>query len=98
MSVVRDFHLIVVEYNSVVSVVRYFILIVVKENGPASIVREMILVVRVKLHSESCQRFHLMVVKEDRVVSVVSEEKQRTERNPIFHFNSGEVKQHSVCS
>ena len=52
----------------------------------------MILVVRVKLHSESYQRFHLMVVKEDRVVSVVSEEKQRTERNPIFHFNSGEVK------
>ena len=55
----------------------------------------MILVVRVKLHSESYQRFHLMVVKEDRVVS---EEKQRTERNPIFHFNSDEVKQRSVCS
>ena len=29
------------------------------------------------------------------VVSVVSEEKQRSERSQIFHFNSSEVKQRS---
>ena len=37
-----------------------------------SIVRDFISVLRVKLHSESCQRFHLMVVKENSVVYVVS--------------------------
>ena len=37
-----------------------------------SIVRDFISVLRVKLHSESGQRFHLMVVKENSVVYVVS--------------------------
>ena len=37
-----------------------------------SIVRDFTSVLRVKLHSESCQRFHLMVVKENSVVYVVS--------------------------
>ena len=37
-----------------------------------SIVRDFISVLRVKLHSDSCQRFHLMVVKENSVVYVVS--------------------------
>ena len=37
-----------------------------------SIVRDFISVLRVKLHSESCQGFHLMVVKENSVVYVVS--------------------------
>ena len=31
-------------------------------------------------------------------MSVVTEEKQRSERSPIFHLNSSEVKQRSVCS
>ena len=31
-------------------------------------------------------------------MSVISEEKQCTERSQIFHFNSSEVKQRSECS
>ena len=31
-------------------------------------------------------------------MSVVSEEKQRSERSQIFHFNTNEVKQRSECS
>ena len=42
--------------------------------------------------------FHLRLVKQNSVVSVVNEEKQHSERCPIFHFNSSEVKQRSVCS
>ena len=41
--------------------------------------------------------FHLIVVKFS-VMSAVSEEKQRSERSQIFHFNSSEVKQRSECS
>ena len=36
--------------------------------------------------------FHSIVVKLNSVMSVVSEEKQRSERSQIFHFNSGESK------
>ena len=36
--------------------------------------------------------FILTVVKKDSVGSVVCEEKQRSERSQIFHFNSSEVK------
>ena len=32
------------------------------------------------------------------VVSVVSEEKQRSDLSQIFHFNSSKVKQFSGCS
>ena len=42
--------------------------------------------------------FFLIVVKKGSIVSVVSEEKQRSERSQIFHFNSSEVKQRSDCS
>ena len=37
--------------------------------------------------------FILTVVKKDSVVSVVSEDKQYSERSQIFHFNSSKVKQ-----
>ena len=37
-------------------------------------------------------------MKKNSVVSVVSEEKQRSERSQIFHFNSSEVKQRSERS
>ena len=37
-------------------------------------------------------------VKKNSVVSIDSEEKQRSERSQIFHFNSSEVKQGSECS
>ena len=30
-------------------------------------------------------------------MTVVSEEKQRSDRSPIFHSNSSEVKQRNVC-
>ena len=40
----------------------------------------------------------LIVVKENSVVSVVSEEEQSTEHSQISHFNSSEVKQRSECS
>ena len=36
--------------------------------------------------------FILIAVKQNIVVSVVNEEKQRSERSQIFHFNSGESK------
>ena len=36
--------------------------------------------------------FFLIVVKKGSIVSVVSEEKQRSERGQIFHFNSSESK------
>ena len=39
--------------------------------------------------------FILIAVKQDSVVSVVNEEKQRSECSQIFHSNSSEVKQHS---
>ena len=31
-------------------------------------------------------------------MSVVSDEKERSEHSPIFHFNSREIKQGSECS
>ena len=37
-------------------------------------------------------------MKKNSAMSVVSEEKQRSERSEIFHFNSSEVKQRSECS
>ena len=42
--------------------------------------------------------FHLIVVKQNIVVSVVSDENQRSERSQIFHFNGSEVKQRSERS
>ena len=42
--------------------------------------------------------FHIIVAIKNTVVSVVSEEKQRSECSPIFHFNSTEVKQRSERS
>ena len=42
--------------------------------------------------------FILTVVKKDRVVSVVSKVKQRSERSHIFYSNSSEVKQSSERS
>ena len=42
--------------------------------------------------------FISIVVKKNSVVSVVSEEKLRSERSQIFHFNSSEEKQCSECS
>ena len=42
--------------------------------------------------------FILIVVKQNIVGSVVNEEKQRSERSQIFHFNTSEVKQISDCS
>ena len=42
--------------------------------------------------------FHLIVVEKDSVVSVFSEEKQRSEHSQIFPFNSSEVKQRSEYS
>ena len=37
-------------------------------------------------------------MKKNSVVSVVSEEEQRSECNQIFHFNSSQVKHRSECS
>ena len=37
-------------------------------------------------------------MKKNGLVSVVSEEKQRSERSQIFHFNSSEIKQRSECN
>ena len=42
--------------------------------------------------------FILIVVKKNYVGSVLSEEKQRSERGQIFHFDSSEVKQPSEFS
>ena len=42
--------------------------------------------------------FILTVVKKGRVVSVVSEVKQRSKRNQIVHFNSSEVRQYTERS
>ena len=42
--------------------------------------------------------FFLIVVKKGSIVSVVSEEKQRSERSQVFHFNSSDVKQRAECS
>ena len=42
--------------------------------------------------------FHFIVVKENSVVSVLIEEKQRSECSQIFYFNSSEAKYHSECS
>ena len=64
-------------------------------------VRDFILtVVKVKHCSECSQRFPFnnREVRQRRNMSVVSEEKQRSERSQIFHFNSSEIKQHSECS
>ena len=36
--------------------------------------------------------FHVIVVKKGSIVSVVSEEKQRSEPSQIFPFNTGESK------
>ena len=42
--------------------------------------------------------FHLIVVNQNSVVSVVSEEKQRSESSQRFSFNSSELKQRRECS
>ena len=41
--------------------------------------------------------FILIVVKENSFVSVVSEEKQLSERSQIFPFNGSQVQQRSDC-
>ena len=85
--------------SSVVKIVRSLGLVAVKQNSVVSVVRDFILiVVKVKQRSERIRRFPFNC-SEVRAVSVLSGEKQCSERSQRFHFNSGnEVKQRSGCS
>ena len=42
--------------------------------------------------------FILIVMKENSIMSVVSEEKEGTERSQILHFNRSELKKRLECS
>ena len=79
--------------NSIVIVVRYLIVIVVKQKSLVSVVKDLVLiVVKLKPRSQRNQRF-LLNSSEVRVVSVPSEEKQRSYRSQISKLSSSEVKQ-----